>query len=141
MKTILLTVICLTGILMADANTEWVDAQIEAIKPPRQGVSHSAVDQISNPFLYLYEPKKKVVKSVHKTIRPKTKKTAEARLQLHAVMNNSALINGQWYKLNEKVAGYTLAGIDADSVLLTKANAKRMLFISTENKNIKIQVK
>jgi hypothetical protein len=140
MKTILLTVICLTGILMADANTEWVDEQIEAIKPPRQGVSHSAIDQISNPFLYLSAPKKKAVKTVRRAPR-KAVGTKTVHLQLLAVMNNSALINGKWYKLNEKIAGYTLAKVDADSVLLTKRNAKRMLFISSENKNIKIQVK
>jgi hypothetical protein len=125
---------------MADAETEWVDAQIEAIKPPRHGVSHSAIDQISNPFLYLAAPKKKAVKTAKK-VKRKAAKKSYVRLQLLAVMNNSALINGKWYKLNEKVAGYTLAKVDADSVLLTKANAKRMLFISSENKNIKIQVK
>jgi hypothetical protein len=143
MKRLLAALICLTGILLADANTEWVDAQIEAIKPPRQGVSHSAIDRISNPFLYTSKKVKRTPKRVakrSKTTRP-VRKTSSARLKLLAVMNNSALINGKWYKLNDSIHGYTLAKVNADSVMLTKYNTKRMLFVSSKNKNIKIQVK
>jgi len=141
MKRLLAALICLTGIVLADTNTEWIDAQIEAIKPPRQGVSHSAIEQVNNPFVFVgvkRAPKKVAAK-------PKAPRTAgpvsEVGLRLLAVMNNSALINGRWYKLNDNVHGYTLAKVNPDSVMLTKYQTKRMLFVTRENKNIKIQVK
>jgi hypothetical protein len=129
--------------LMADADTEWVDAQIEAIKPPRQGISHSAIEQIHNPFLYVGGARKapKRVASKSKKSTKTVRKAPRAALRLLAVMNDSALINGKWYKLNDQVHGYALAKVTADSVMLTKHNVKRMLFVNSDNKNIKIQVK
>lgn len=128
---------------MADANTEWVDAQIEAIKPPRQGLSQGALERVTNPFLYTSRvsstPKRTTTKP-RRTTRT-DRKTGYPAMKLLAVMNNSALINGNWYRINDKVHGYTVAKVNADSVLLTRYNTKRMLFVSSKSNNIKIQVK
>jgi len=128
---------------LADANTEWVDAQIAAIKPPREGVSHTTIDSINNPFLYAAtKPVKATRVAVKKPGKPKTAApVADTKMKLLAVMNNSALINGKWYKPNDSVHGFTLTKVNVDSVMLTRQNMKKMLFVSTENKNIKIQVK
>ena len=149
MKTLLFTFIFVTGTLFANANTEWVDKQIEAIKPPRSGVSHASINQIKNPFVYTYATQSaKASSGVSQTTAGKAgTKTATqtvaqtAPLKLSAVMNNSALISGTWYQANDKVHGYTLAKIEEDSVLLTTSKTKKMLFITEENPNIKIQVK
>ena len=140
MKKLLLTLMCMTGILIADANTDWVDKQIEAIKPPRTGVNHASVDSVNNPFVFVYKQTAKTPSkdgSAKKTV----KSTRTGPLRLFAVMNDTALISGKWYKANEKVRGYSVAKIEPESVLLTKGKTKKMLFVTSTNSNIKIQTK
>ena len=145
MKTLLLTLMFVTGTLFANVNTEWVDKQIEAIKPPRSGVSHASINQIKNPFIYVYKKSDKAGDGQKKAAKPgieAAKQVAKSPLlKLYAVMNNSALINGTWYQANDKIQGYTLAKIEEDSVLLTTSRTKKMLFITEDNPNIKIQIK
>ncbi len=138
MKTLLSLLILTSGILFANANTDWVDGQIKAIKPPRSGISHTAINAIKNPFIYVYpESKASDSKAAAKTATT----TAPKPLRLSAVMNNVALINGTWYRVNDKVRGYTLAKIVPDSVLLTSGKTKKMLFVTEENPNIQIKIK
>ena len=146
MKTLLLTLIFVTGSLFADTNTEWVDKQIAAIKPPRSGVNHTSINRIKNPFVFVYKESGKTGTATKKAAKKPGTATTEqvaktAPLKLLAVMNNSALINGTWYQANDKVQGYTLAKIEEDSVLLTTSRTKKMLFITEDNPNIKIQIK
>ena len=139
MKTLLSILILTSGILFANANTDWVDGQIEAIKPPRSGVSHASINSIKNPFIYVY-PESDKAEADTSGKKPEATE-GPAPLRLSAVMNNTALINGTWYQTNDKVRGYTLAKIAPDSVLLTTGSAKKMLFITEENPNIKIKIK
>lgn len=142
MKTLIFTLILFTGNLFASANTEWVDKQVQAIKPPRSGVSHTAINRVKNPFIFVYkktEGTSKDTKSGTKTDASKVAKTAP--LKLAAVMNNSALINGTWYQVNDKVRGFSIAKIETDSILLQSGKTKKMLFVTQENPNIKIQIK
>jgi hypothetical protein len=148
MKTLLLTLIFVSGTLFANANTDWVDKQVQAIKPPRTGVSHAAINRVKNPFIFVYKKtdgsKTAASKTAKKVVDPKKAAQVAAKkgpLKLAAIMNNSALINGSWYQVNDKVRGYTLSKIETDAVLLKRAKTKKMLFITEENPNIKIQVK
>ena len=134
----------MTASLFANANTDWVDAQIQAIKPPRSGVSHRAINSVKNPFIYVYKKKETDGTKTAKSASPADKQkaaAAKAPLKLVAVMNNSALINGTWYQLKGKVRGYTLEKIESDSVLLQSGKTKKVLFITEANPNIKIQIK
>ena len=100
MKTLLSLLILTSGILFANANTDWVDGQIKAIKPPRSGISHTAINAIKNPFIYVYpESKASDSNAAAKTATT----TAPKPLRLSAVMNNVALINGTWYRVNQRV--------------------------------------
>ena len=143
MKTLVLTLILLSGHLFANANTEWVDGQIQAIKPPRSGVSSNAINKVKNPFIFVYKDKTGDSKGTTKKGVATTPGTATttAPLKLAAIMNNSALINGTWYQVSDKVRGYSLDKVETDSVLLTSGKSKKMLFITQENPNIKIQIK
>jgi hypothetical protein len=137
----------MSGSLFANANTDWVDKQVQAIKPPRTGISHTAINRVKNPFIFVYtqtDGTKSAASKSAKAVDPKKAAELAARrgaLKLAAVMNNSALINGTWYQINDKVRGYTLAKIEPDAVLLKSGRTKKMLFITEENPNIKIQVK
>ena len=145
MKTLLLTIF-IAGSLMADANTEWVDQQVAAIKPPRTGVSSAAINRIKNPFIFTY-PATASKSDGKKTAQTSDKKAPEAAkeiakpMRLVAVLNNAALIDNVWYKPNDTVRGFTIAKIDHDSVILTKAKQEKKLFIASENPKIKIQTK
>jgi hypothetical protein len=138
MKKLLLLLILLTGSLFASASTDWVDKQVQAIKPPRVGVSHAAINSVKNPFIFVYK-ESSASTTVSSTSSAQTSKVTP--MQLSAIVNNSALISGTWYQVNDKVRGYTLAKIESDSVLLTLDKTRKMLFVTNENPNIKIQVK
>ena len=59
-----------------------------------------------------------------------------------ALMNQSALISGKWYRAGENVRGYTLSEIKPSSVLLTGKKAQKLiLFLTKQNNNIKINTK
>jgi hypothetical protein len=178
MKT-LLTIVCLSGALLANAvpadknktsadsnntvtpslahnsNTDWVDAQIAAIKPPRQGIADSSISRVKSPFIYI-APKvkaktgtgKKVPKAatVKKPGKPtdiyKKPNYANQPLRLAAVMNeNAALINGTWYQVDDKVRGYRIVKIEKDAVVLKVGKRETKLSLTSDNENIKIQIK
>ena len=142
MKTLILTLTLLASHLFANANTDWVDAQIKAIKPPRSGVSHSAINRVKNPFIFVYKPSEGASNKSTKSGATSTEsKPKVAPLRLAAIMNNSALINGTWYQVSDKVRGYNIDKIETDSVLLKSGKTKKMLFITEDNPNIKIQIK
>jgi len=146
MKTLLLILTLTTGLLYANANTDWVDGQIKAIKPPRSGVAHAAIDSVKNPFVFEYAKTQSSKGNGAKTApmsvaKPTDTATATKALKLAAVINNSALINGEWYQLKDKVQGYSLEKVETDSVLLVSGTTKKMLFVTEANPNIKIQIK
>jgi len=125
----------------------WVDEQIEAIKPPRKGISKNTIDILDNPFIFL-EVKKKQKKAKISTSKKYVKKTSSKKkirkhyshkLTLEAIINSSALINGKWYKKGEKVYGYVLKEVNIKSVLLTKGKKRVILSTLSKNKNLKFK--
>ena len=140
----------LNATLQSNANTDWVDKQIAAIKPPRIGTSHTAINRVNNPFIYDYSKLKKDgkgAKSAKSTSAKRSKgykapaKRGAGPLKLNAVMNKSALINGKWYTTDEKVKGYRISKIERDFVVLTSGKKEKKLYLSSANSKIKIQIK
>ncbi len=158
MKTLLLTLI-ITGTIFANTaikesvpkvaasasntTTDWVDAQIEAIKPPRKGISAKRVHSVKNPFIITYAKQAGTAKS--STTAKSTSKTVAKKvvkpLRVTAIMNDSALIAGKWCKADDKVKGYNVAKIEKDSVVLKRGKTKKILFLTSANPKIKIQIK
>lgn len=140
MKTLILIFTVMTGLLFGNANTDWVDKQIDAIKPPRVGTSNATIGNVKNPMLFTYKA------STETNGSPTTSGTADTQaktspLKLSAVLNKHALINGAWYQKDDKIRGYKVSKIASDSVLLTSGTTKKMLFVAEENPNIKIKIK
>ncbi len=153
MKTfIIITLLFFTNVLNAD-ELSWVNKQIEAIKPPRSGLNHNSLSMLSDPFIFLNKNKeKKDVKKGSRTSRTATKVSTskstnkivakkKTSLTVDAIMNKSALINGKWYKLGEKIGSYKLAKIKPTSVLLTNSNKKLILSTRSINKNLNFKNK
>jgi hypothetical protein len=125
----------------------WVDEQIEAIKPPRIGLSIKEINQLKDPFILLVEKKedkKKQVKKAQKHSKYNYKKKIHRRsyhFRLEAIMNKSALINGKWYKEGQNIYGYKISQVDRNIVILTKGRKKIKLSTISHKKNLKFNKK
>lgn len=155
MKTILIASasIVLTGILCAN-ELAWVDEQIEAIKPARKGIT---VSYAENPFIFLEKNgykakgKRKVFSrssSAKSTPSPKGStpylsdiQPSKTELILDLIINSSAMINGNWHKINDRVGSYTLVYVGKDSVTLKIGDKELILSTHTKNKNLKFKNK
>ena len=51
-----------------------------------------------------------------------------------AVMNNKAFINGEWYKIGDKVNGQEITSIQPNFVALKEGNRLTMLGVGTQQK-------
>ena len=117
--------------LQAD-ELNWVNTQIEAIIPKRVGIDDNNISKVKSPFIFLsknvsLDKKANSKKSTRYkyTHKKRTKRYTKKRLILDAIMNNSALINGKWYKLGQSVKNYKIISIENDSIVLSK-NRKRI---------------
>jgi len=149
MKTLLLITSLLSFSLIAN-ELKWVDEQIQAIKPPRKGVSSAQINSIKDPFIFLKKNKEdtenkktksktyvaKKTKTVYKTNKVTQK---SATLTLEAIINNSALINGKWYKLNTQVGRYTLSAITRTTATLKHKKKELLLSTKTKSKSLKFK--
>jgi len=145
-KNIVITfLLLLFSVSLSSNELAWVDKQIEAIKPARSGLVAKNVDTLKNPFIIVEEKKLVTTKSgkkVYVTSKKSKKsryKTSRRYYSLNAIMNNSALINGRWYKLNDSVGGYKLRSIAKTHVVLVKGSKKLKLTTYSKNRNLKFK--
>ncbi|SFV50084.1 hypothetical protein MNB_SM-7-1510 [hydrothermal vent metagenome] len=149
--------IILSCLLSANENSkdlQWIDKEIEAIKPPRKGVSYRSISLLKDPFIFLeknaLKKKKKkvdkgkesakqvipeVIPSMTNTKAIKVQKRYSNSLKLMAIINNSALINDHWYRVGDKVGGYKIVKITLSEVVLR--NSIRSLTLTTKTKKLK----
>ena len=140
MKTMMSLLLLLPLTIFAESvqpDMKWVDQEIDAIKPPRKGVASGALLGLKDPFLtqlILNQPPSEGTKAV--VIKPRRQ---ERPFTLEAVINSrTAMIDGKWYKQDEKVHGYTIQSIGRDNVLLQYKKKQIKLSLVKHNKNIKI---
>ena len=150
MKNLLTVLIFLFSSIVLIANElKWVDEQIEAIKPPRDGISSSKINMVGDPFVFLKKNKDKTKKSklaskskrsLNKSSSNSNKVAKKSRvLVLDAIINNSALINGKWYNLKDRVGKYTLSSVDRTDIILSYKKKKLLLTTNSKNKNLKFK--
>ena len=102
----------------------------------REGISHTAVNHIKDPFVYKREIKNIVkTKNGKKVIAPK-----KIVLKLLAIINNKVKINGKWYSLHQKVGSYRLVRIEKGAVLLRQGREKIKLFLRKRDAKIKFTI-
>jgi len=143
MKTLYITLLFLLAQHLYSNELTWVDEQVEAIKPPRIGISEKEIDKIKDPFIFLVKEEDKVEKSTKKSSKKAhkrvhfVKKHYSKKLHLEAILNKSALINQRWYKEGQWVYGYKLVKVNRTSVVLQKQNKKLLLSTVSRSKNLK----
>lgn len=134
-----------TNTLMSN-ELSWVDEQIQAIKPPREGMESHDILSIKDPFIFLSKIKSKKSKIVKNSITPspitqaivKTK-ILKKTLSLSMILNKVAMINGDWYKVGDLVNGYRVTKIDRISVILNNQNRKLILSTKSMSNKLKFQ--
>lgn len=115
----------------------WIDTQIDAIKLPRIGINNSQMLNIKDPFISYKKTQNQQPNSEVK--QTSIKKSNNASIKLSAIINNSALINGVWYKLNQSIEGFIISTITKTTVILIKGDKKLVLTTKDQNKNIKFK--
>jgi hypothetical protein len=151
MKNFIILSLILTS-LAATTNKElsWVDKQVEAIKPPRDGESLSNISRIKDPFIFLKKDSssgsKKSPSTTSKSINNSSASTSKTpvvftknSLVLGAIINKVALINGNWYKIGERVSGYKVYNISRNSVTLRNGSKTKLLTTATQNSKLKFK--
>ncbi len=146
MKTILL-LLALPLLVFAETpkqpDMKWVDNEIMAIKPPRKGLSSNGTRGLKDPFiaqLILNRPKTEG-KAVKKAVVA-YKKPPERSLTLEVIINGkSVMIDGSWYKLNDKIYGYTISEIGRNTVTIENKKRTKTLTLVKKNKHIEINAK
>lgn len=145
MKYILPILSLLFTISLCSDELQWVDKQIEAIKPPREGVSDANISLLKDPFLFangsFSDSSAKPALKSSKTSKHKSSRIKYRRYVLKTIINKSAMINGKWYKINDKVGIYTLSEVNRNSVTLSYKNRKLVLSTVSKNKNLKFKDK
>jgi len=147
MKKLTLILLLLLSSQLFSNELAWVDEQVEAIKPPREGVSTREISKLKDPFIFLHAKKsKKRVRSPYRRYSKsssgkKKVQTYSSKFTLEAILNKTALINGRWYKEGEKVYGYKLEKVNLQSVLLTRGKNQILLSTVSKSKNLKFNNK
>ena len=145
--------ILLISITLSSNELSWVDTQVETIKPSRRGVSDATISSITSPFIFLNDKKEKSDEKKSKPIEylraSKTTKSASNStiyttysskyFTLSAIMNKSALINGKWYNLNDRVSRYKLSHVNVTSIELTRGNRRIVLSTNNKKRNLKFK--
>jgi len=150
MKTFIISTVFLTLVNNSFSNEiKWVDKQIKAIKPDRIGIDNSKINSINDPFVFIVKTKKSQ-KKVNQTTYKNKKSSKSLKNQntlsdekkflvINAIINDSVLINGKWYKLKDKVGKYTINKIERKTVYLKSKSKKLLLTIKNKNKKIKFK--
>jgi hypothetical protein len=139
MKALFLSLSVLISAHLVANELNWVDEQVEAIKPPRAGMKSREISSLKDPFIFLKKNKpKKSSKAGKKPSNNGVKKIVKAPIsfKLYSIINKSALVNGKWYKEGEIIHGYKIAEINPQSVLLTKRKKKLLLSTQSRNQNL-----
>ena len=153
MKNFILMTILFSALNISANELAWVDEQIEAIKPSRVGLKSSSISSMKDPFIFLKKYKEEIItknkatptslnkaSSLQTSLKVVTPSKSK-KLSLTAVINQSALISGQWYKKGDSINGYKLSEVNKKSVLLTKKSKKLILSTKSINKNLNFKNK
>jgi len=136
-------------IAQIDTELSWVDTQVDAIRPARVGINNYEIMKIQDPFIF-YKKKsdksKKITGVVKASISGSSANSVKASLKkkpkpmkLSTIINNSALIDGKWYRVNEKIAGFIVSSITRTNVVLSKGKKKLVLTTNDQNRNLKFK--
>ncbi|DAB28150.1 MAG: hypothetical protein A2513_08430 [Sulfurimonas sp. RIFOXYD12_FULL_33_39] len=153
---IVLLAAILSNTILCATQLQWVDEQVEAIKPPRKGID---ILTIESPFVFLEKNKSEIKNETSSSLITHVESSAKSSqtqeqlsekddntaqiddFNLNVIINSSAMINGNWYRKDDIINNYTIANIDKNSVTLKKENKKLVLSTYVKNSSLKFKNK
>ena len=130
MKKILYILILVSPFAFANLTVQQIEQMVAKIHEKREGVKLETLQKTKEPFVRLQKNDESAVATF---VIPE--KTQDAKVQLHAIVNGKAFINDKWYAIDEKVMGYSVKSIDAQSVELANENNIKKLFLHDKKDN------
>ncbi len=151
MKTLYIIPLIIFIQLLNANELEWVDEQIKAIQPPREGMKN--IHALKDPFIFLKKNKDDEESKKNNKVTPSTtvplmgqnitkeKVTIvkKSTFDLSMIINKSAKINNKWYKQGDILSDYEILTISPSSVVLVKNKKQTILSTNSKNKNSKLK--
>jgi hypothetical protein len=125
----------------SNSELAWVDSQVNAILPPRKGISNQSIDRLKEPFVFVHKVDKNAKTHTVSKYKGLVTRQRSRALRVMLIINSKAMINGRWYKQHDRVRGYKISSIERSRVVLKKRNRTKILSVHSDNKNIKINMK
>ena len=113
-----------TLFLNADLSVEAIKKMVNKIHQKREGVKLETLVNTKEPFVRLEQEN-----NVSTFVIPTIEKKEEAKLILHAIMNEKAYINDSWVAISDSILGYDLKFIGKRGVVLRNENHIKKLFL------------
>jgi hypothetical protein len=155
-RLILLPILVISALNATSEDLSWVDEQVNAIKPPRDGESMSNISKIRDPFIFLEKngskDKKDKASVASKTLTANSNTSSSSNsldeakdkppvftknsFVLGAIINDSALINGKWHKKGDTVNSYKITEIGKKIVTLRSGSNTKILTTVSENSKL-----
>ncbi len=129
MKKLLLIPGILVLSLNADLSIKQIQNMILKVHEKREGIDLATLDRTKEPFVVQREENNVTVFVAPIVIQE------EAKLSLHAIMNNKAYINDAWKSVGDNILGYTLKYIGKRGVVLKNGNQIKKLFLHEKRDN------
>ena len=127
MKKIIIIIGIITSYAFAEITLKEIDAMIDKIKKPRDGILLEALSQTPDPF-------KKLIKDTNSTQSIIKKKQQD--FSLNAIMNKKAFVNGKWYSKDQVISDYKIVFIGSKGVVLSRERDIIKLFLQKNKHNV-----
>ncbi|MBN2825189.1 MAG: hypothetical protein JXQ76_07700 [Campylobacterales bacterium] len=131
MKTIVLFLTFVAFVFANTVSVEDIKMMVHKIRDKRKGIDMSQLEYTENPFVSVLKDENQTAKVVFKP------KRVDIKLDVDAVMNEKARINGKWMGVGEMIADYRVGNITSRDVMLHRLdnNSTKQIFVY-KKKNI-----
>jgi len=131
MKKVILFLIFISCVNANSISVEDIKMMVHKIRDQRQGIDMNQLEYTENPFVSVMKDANSTTKVVFKP------KRVEIKLEVDAVVNQSARINGKWMKIGELIGDYNVTKINPRVVTLYREenNSTKKIFVY-KKKNI-----
>ena len=134
-----ITIISLAAVILLASEVDEIDKIVQKINSKRVGtLPKKELSSVISPMIKIVVEKNETVKDNNKSVI-KTK-VKDDNFVLAAILNNSAFINGNWYKVGDMVGKYKLIEVMDDSVLLKNGKKTKLILFKENNNKIKITI-
>jgi len=130
MKHILILLFSFTTFSCADLSVKQIQEMVNKIHEKREGIKLETLENTKEPFVRLEENN-----STSTFVIPTKKIVEEAKLILHAIVNEKAYINDRWMSEGESILGYNLKYIGNRGAVLRNDNHIKKLFLRKKRNN------